>query len=123
MVGHGNKPCQQAHKDTDKVKPRINQLQLKDSPTALILQFIDKIKHSARFSLFSRRTTTIKTLLWFSNKQEFKLSSHHIQTKNSVHHEIGTQRVVVSITNGGGSNRTYHRNVLMKDIIYFETEQ
>ena len=46
----------------------LNQLQFKDSPTALILQFIDKIKHSARFSLFSRTTTTIKTLLWFSDK-------------------------------------------------------
>ena len=92
MVGHGNKPCQQSHEDTDKVKPRINQFQFKDSPTALILQFIDKIKHSTRFSLFSRTTTTIKTLLWFSGKQKFKfqLSSHHIETKNGVHHEIGT---------------------------------
>ena len=48
MVGHCNKPRQQPHKDTNKVKPRVNQLQFKDSPTALILQFIDKIKHSAK---------------------------------------------------------------------------
>ena len=30
MVGHCNKPRQQPHKDTNKVKPRVNQLQFKD---------------------------------------------------------------------------------------------
>ena len=53
MVGHCNKPRQQPHKDTNKVKPRVNQLQFKDSPTALILQFIDKINY--RPIIFKRR--------------------------------------------------------------------
>ena len=57
MVGHCNKPRQQPHKDTNKVKPRVNQLQFKDSPTALILTLFLYVGH-----------TTIKTLLWFSDK-------------------------------------------------------
>lgn len=84
MVGHCNKPRQQPHKDTNKVKPRVNQLQFKDSPTALILQFIDKIKHSARFSLFSRTTTTIKTLLWFRINRNLILNYRPIIFKRRI---------------------------------------
>ena len=69
MVGHCNKPRQQPHKDTNKVKPRVNQLQFKDSPTALIFYLFYQSKHSASLTLFLYvGHTTIKTLLWFSDK-------------------------------------------------------
>lgn len=65
MVGHCNKPRQQPHKDTNKVKPRVNQLQFKDSPTALILQFIDKSNIRQGFHCFHVRQQQSKPCCGF----------------------------------------------------------
>ena len=68
MIRDSNKPRQQSNKDTDEVKPRINQFQFEDSPTAVIFYFFHQSKHTTTLHRFIRMTYNNQNRVVVSDK-------------------------------------------------------